>query len=419
MNNEMKSLVQEYEKRLDILKEKENILLVREDELNNKQKEIDERLKEIRKEEILIAARKSELSRNESTVDKKDQELEKERINIKEREKEAKKQKKEAEVEKEEYQNLKNELENQRQDIKIKNQNATENESIASELKKQAETIYEKAKIIDDEIKKKEEEFERKRVEIENSLKEKIDEYDRKIKDIEKASETLKDINFDNSEDGKQAKIVVKEAIRQAIKTVEDVQKVFSELNEKYCEGTFRGFATPIEEIDTGFEELKAKFTQIDEHAKENGLYNDVTEWLNFIEECIINASEEKDKWEFSECYRNIIFGLASCKNYELLIKILSSWSDQADGEEDSTSTDEFVNYYEILNIKEDATDDEIKKAYRKLSKKYHPDTSKDKSEEEQKEAEDMFRLITKAKEILLNKETREKFDEELKKHKE
>ena len=97
----------------------------------------------------------------------------------------------------------------------------------------------------------------------------------------------------------------------------------------------------------------------------------------------------------------------------------MSSWSDQADGEEDSTSTEEFVNYYEILNIKEDATDEEIKKAYRKLSKEYHPDTNKDKSEEEQKEAEDMFRLITKAKEILLNKETREKFDEELKKHKE
>ena len=97
----------------------------------------------------------------------------------------------------------------------------------------------------------------------------------------------------------------------------------------------------------------------------------------------------------------------------------MSSCSDQADGEEDSTSTEEFVNYYEILNIKEDATDEEIKKAYRKLSKEYHPDTNKDKSEEEQKEAEDMFRLITKAKEILLNKETREKFDEELKKHKE
>ena len=97
----------------------------------------------------------------------------------------------------------------------------------------------------------------------------------------------------------------------------------------------------------------------------------------------------------------------------------MSSWSDQADGEEDSTSTEEFVNYYEILNIKEYAIDEEIKKAYRKLSKEYHPDTNKDKSEEEQKEAEDMFRLITKAKEILLNKETREKFDEELKKHKE
>ena len=34
--------------------------------------------------------------------------------------------------------------------------------------------------------------------------------------------------------------------------------------------------------------------------------------------------------------------------------------------------------YYEVLGIKKDATQDEIKKAYREMAKKYHPDVSKD-----------------------------------------
>ena len=33
--------------------------------------------------------------------------------------------------------------------------------------------------------------------------------------------------------------------------------------------------------------------------------------------------------------------------------------------------------YYDVLGISKDASDDEIKKAYRKLSKKYHPDINK------------------------------------------
>ena len=33
--------------------------------------------------------------------------------------------------------------------------------------------------------------------------------------------------------------------------------------------------------------------------------------------------------------------------------------------------------YYDILGVSKDASDDEIKKAYRKLSKKYHPDINK------------------------------------------
>ena len=86
----------------------------------------------------------------------------------------------------------------------------------------------------------------RKEQKIEQKLKEKIDEYDRKLADVEKIKDTADAIKFDKSEEGKDAKIVVQEAIRQAKKLSEDKVKEFDELQEKYCKGTFQGFATPL-----------------------------------------------------------------------------------------------------------------------------------------------------------------------------
>lgn len=55
--------------------------------------------------------------------------------------------------------------------------------------------------------------------------------------------------------------------------------------------------------------------------------------------------------------------------------------------------------YYKILGINPGATDDEIKKAYKKLAKKYHPDVNPN-----NKVAEEKFKEISNAAEILLNK---------------
>lgn len=52
-----------------------------------------------------------------------------------------------------------------------------------------------------------------------------------------------------------------------------------------------------------------------------------------------------------------------------------------------------FVDYYKILGIEKTATDKEIKKAYRKLARKYHPDLNPD-----NKDAEKKFKNINEAK---------------------
>lgn len=67
--------------------------------------------------------------------------------------------------------------------------------------------------------------------------------------------------------------------------------------------------------------------------------------------------------------------------------------------------------YYKILGVSKDASDDEIKKAYRKLAIKWHPDKHTNDSEEDKKKAESMFKDIAEAYEVLSNPTEREKYD--------
>lgn len=63
--------------------------------------------------------------------------------------------------------------------------------------------------------------------------------------------------------------------------------------------------------------------------------------------------------------------------------------------------------YYEILDIDKNASEQDIKKAYRKVAKKYHPDLNPD-----NKEAEVKFKEASEAYEVLSNSEKRQKYDQ-------
>lgn len=64
-----------------------------------------------------------------------------------------------------------------------------------------------------------------------------------------------------------------------------------------------------------------------------------------------------------------------------------------------------YKDYYEILGVKREATEAEIKSAFRKLARKYHPDVNKT------KEAEEKFKEINEAYEVLGDKEKRKRYD--------
>ncbi|MGH8637814.1 MAG: DnaJ C-terminal domain-containing protein [Burkholderiales bacterium] len=65
-----------------------------------------------------------------------------------------------------------------------------------------------------------------------------------------------------------------------------------------------------------------------------------------------------------------------------------------------------YKDYYQALGVERDASDEDIKKAYRKLARKYHPDVSKE------KDAEERFKQVAEAYETLRDKDKRRAYDQ-------
>ena len=67
----------------------------------------------------------------------------------------------------------------------------------------------------------------------------------------------------------------------------------------------------------------------------------------------------------------------------------------------------EYIDYYKVLGLDKNASTEDIKKAYRKLARKYHPDLNPDNAEAKKK-----FQQINEANEVLTDPEKRKKYDQ-------
>src|ERR1700761_4349378 len=67
----------------------------------------------------------------------------------------------------------------------------------------------------------------------------------------------------------------------------------------------------------------------------------------------------------------------------------------------------DFIDYYKVLGLDKSATQDDIKKAYRKLARKNHPDLNPN-----DKEANKRFQQINEANEVLSDPDKRKKYDQ-------
>ncbi len=409
-----KSLDQKGERLARLVEKNEEInenLSKRELLLREKEVDLEDRWANVRKDEINIAARKADARRLESEIKRQDNVLNTERESIKNREIIAQKLAEKSQKIQRDYDARKGNLDAKEKKLKVREEEFSERERALDEREQKAQAVFEKADKTESDLAEKERAFEEKCEEIRRKLQEKIDEYDRKLADIEAMGHMAESVKYDSSEEGKAAKIVVQETIRQAKNILEENVQKFTELQDKYCKGTFRGFAIPIDLIDSEFITLKSHAREVKAHSQENNdIANDI---INAIDEHLRKADRCIKSLELSEAFRHICYGLAKCESYSLLLDIINKMSGEEDAPDDDVPLDDEPDYYEILGVNEDASDADIKKAYQKMASKYHPDkASDDKAPDDKKdEYTKKMQQINRAKDILLDKQEREAYN--------
>lgn len=419
------------------VEENKKIILEREGKLREDEQILDEDKREFAEREAKLLTRESTFNhkyeimrQREERAMEKDRELDKERKNIKEREQKADDRIKASEQKAEEYREKLKQLEYREKSLNTFKENLDKCEQACREKEIETDRLYNENKSAHDILRTRIAEFEREyetkiaeqekiHEETEQELRSKIDELDRKLEDVGAFKDTIDSVKFDKSPEGRQAKIVVKEAIRAAIEsTKEQVQKL-EEIDNLYNKGTFSGFAIPLFDIDKVLKQVKVNFEAIKVHNEKSD--NTFGSWIEEIEKYIESGNNSRKKHLFGDTYRNYLFAQAFCNGYIAMVNIFNEYNNSSDttsGDDDSeyysssatgddtySETSELKDYYDILDVDFDCCTKDIKKIFRQLSKKYHPDHN------DGIDSDGMFEKIKEAYEVLSDKAKRESYD--------
>ncbi|MCP5493987.1 MAG: J domain-containing protein [Leptospiraceae bacterium] len=161
-----------------------------------------------------------------------------------------------------------------------------------------------------------------------------------------------------------------------------------------------------MDTITDRIEQLKTNLVLVQNYAAEN-THLPLHGFLEGIQNRLLEAEKAITFWDFPTSYTQTVEGLALCNALEIFLKALNEWASAGSTDESTDSnTEPDFDYYEELGVNKDASQEEIKKAYRNLVKQFHPDCRpKNLSEEEIRKMDERWLRIQKAYETLSNKE--------------
>ncbi|MCB1191544.1 MAG: DnaJ domain-containing protein [Leptospiraceae bacterium] len=358
-----------------------------------------ERLKELRQNEILITAK-------DSSVKKDLKDVRETRKVVEEKEKFIREETTRIEAIETNINQKEQALNLWKTALEEKETKLQEEQDRLDSLKEEAETFHEEAESIKDDLVEQLEKLKEEREEYKKAFEEKALEFERKLAELAKAKDIHKLFEKDKSKEGKSAKLVVQEAIRQMQKLSKDMLERAEKLEEQYCQGTFKGFAIPMDTITDRIEQLKTNLVLVQNYAAEN-THLPLHGFLEGIQNRLLEAEKAITFWDFPTSYTQTVEGLALCNALEIFLKALNEWASAGSTDESTDSnTEPDFDYYEELGVNKDASQEEIKKAYRNLVKQFHPDCRpKNLSEEEIRKMDERWLRIQKAYETLSNKE--------------